>query len=162
MSMLQLTLMLHHTSVILQHKSLIYHPLEVLKVPDLQSIGQPIIQAIQETVLLLLISVNFMRSIARQLSELGDIFVHRHGPMFQILKLLLFQLDHSLRNMMCTESSSEFWPVDTLRFLMGFHVSIPPVGYRTSKFQTSVRLLSLNVIQVELVLEAYYFKKVNP
>jgi hypothetical protein len=34
--------------------------MEVLKVSSLQSIGQPIIQAIQETLLFLLISVNFM------------------------------------------------------------------------------------------------------
>jgi hypothetical protein len=33
--------------------------------------------------------------------------------------------------MVCTKSSSELWPVDALGFLMGFHVSIPPVGYRT-------------------------------
>jgi hypothetical protein len=37
----------------------------------------------------LLISIDFMRGVARQLSELGDVFVHRHGPLFQILKLLL-------------------------------------------------------------------------
>jgi hypothetical protein len=71
-----------------------------------------------------------MRSIARQLSELGDILVHGHGPLFQILKLLL-QLDHSLENMMCTESNSEFQSVDALGFPMGFHVSIPLVGCRT-------------------------------
>jgi hypothetical protein len=68
--------------MILEFKRLVHHPLEVLKVPGLQSIGQSIIQAIQETVLHLLISFNFMRSIARQLSELGDILVHRHGLLF--------------------------------------------------------------------------------
>jgi hypothetical protein len=133
MHQLMLTLMLHHTSVILQHKSLVHRPLEFLKVSSLQSIGQSIIQAIQEIFLLLLISVNLMRGIARQLSELGDVLIHRHRPLFQILKLLLLQLDNSLGNMMCTESSSEFRPVDALRFLMGFHVSIPPVGCRIRK-----------------------------
>jgi hypothetical protein len=73
-----------------------------------------------------------MRSIARQLSELGDILIHGHGPLFQILKHLL-QLDQSLGNMMCTESSSEFRLVNALGFLMSFHVSIPLVGYRTRK-----------------------------
>jgi hypothetical protein len=81
----------------------------------------------------LLISVDFMRGVARQLSELGDVLVHRHGLMFQILKLLLLQLDNSLGNMMCMKSSSEFWSVDALDFLMGFHISIPPVGCRTRK-----------------------------
>jgi hypothetical protein len=129
----QLMLALHHTSAILQHKSLVHHPLEVLKVSSLQSIGQSIIQAIQEVFLLLLISVDFMRGILRQLSELGDVLIHRHAPMFQILKLLLLYLDNSLGNMMCMESSSELWPADTLGFLMGFHVSIPPVGCRPRK-----------------------------
>jgi hypothetical protein len=126
----QLTRVLHHTYTTLQHKSLVHHPLEVLKMLGLQSVGQSIILAIQETVLLLFISVNFMRRIVRQLSELLDILIHRHGPLFQILKLLL-QLDKSLWNMMCTESSSEFWLVDALRILMGFHISIPPLGCRT-------------------------------
>jgi hypothetical protein len=35
--------------------------------------------------------------------------------------------------MMCMESGSKLWSVDALRFLMGFHVSIPPVGCRTRK-----------------------------
>jgi hypothetical protein len=129
----QLTLALHHSSIILQHKSLVHHPLKALKVSSLQSIGHPIIQAIQETLLLLLISVDFMQGVARQLIELGDVHVHRHEPLFQIFKLLLLQLDNSSGNMMCTESSSKLWPVDALRFLMGFHVSIPPVKCRTRK-----------------------------
>jgi hypothetical protein len=65
MLMLQFILELHHTYVVLQHKSLIHHPLEILKVPGFQSIGQTIIQTIQETFLLLLISVNLIGSIAR-------------------------------------------------------------------------------------------------
>jgi hypothetical protein len=101
-------LALHHASAVIQHKSLVHHPLEVLKVSSLQGIGQSIIQAIQETFLLLLISVDLMRRIAGQLRELSDILIDRHLPMFQILKLFLLQLDHSLGNMMCIESSSEF------------------------------------------------------
>jgi hypothetical protein len=107
--------------------------LEVINVLGFQSIGHPIIEAIQETLLLLLISVNFLRSITKQLSELGDVLIHRHGPLFQILKLLLLQLDNSLGNMMCTESSSDFRPDDALGFFMGFHMSIPPVDCRTRK-----------------------------
>jgi hypothetical protein len=78
MLMYQLTLALHHASAVLQHKSLVHYPLEVLKVSSLQSIGQSIIQAIQETFLLLLISVDLVRGIAGQLGELSDVLVHRH------------------------------------------------------------------------------------
>jgi hypothetical protein len=39
----QLMLALHYSSVIFQHKGLVHHPLEVLKVSSLQSIDQPII-----------------------------------------------------------------------------------------------------------------------
>jgi hypothetical protein len=87
--MLTHQLALHYTYVVLQHKSLVHHPLEVLKILGLQSIGQSIIQAIQKTVLLLLISVHFIWSIARQLSKHSDIIIHRHEPLFQILELLL-------------------------------------------------------------------------
>jgi hypothetical protein len=131
MLMHQLTLALHHTSLVLQYKGLVHHPLKVLKIPGLQSISQSIIQAIQETLMLLFISVNFMQGVTRQLDKLGDVLIHRHGPLFQILKLL--QLDNSLGNMMCTKSSSELWPVDALELLMDFHISIPPVGYRTKE-----------------------------
>jgi hypothetical protein len=65
MLMHQLILALHHSSAILQHKSLIHHLLKVLKVSSLQSIGQSIIQVIQETLLFLLISVDFMQGIVR-------------------------------------------------------------------------------------------------
>jgi hypothetical protein len=85
----QLMLMLHQTFAVLLHKSLVHHPLEVLKVLGLQSIGHPIIQSIQKAILFFLISVHLIGRIARQLGELGDILVHRHGPLFQILKLLL-------------------------------------------------------------------------
>jgi hypothetical protein len=130
MLMHQLTLALHHASVVLQHKSLVHHPMEVLKVSSLQSIGQSIIQAIQETFLLLLISVDLMQGIAGQLGELSDVLIHRHGPLFQILKLFLLQRDHSLGNMMYLKSSPKFWPVDALGLLVGLHISIPLVGYR--------------------------------
>jgi hypothetical protein len=83
MLMHQLTLALYYTSVNLQHKSLVHHSMEVLKVSSIQGIGQPIIQAIEETFMLLLISVDLMRGIARQLSELGDVLIHRHGPCFR-------------------------------------------------------------------------------
>jgi hypothetical protein len=61
----QLMLVLYHSSVILQHKGFVHHLLEILKVSSLQSICQSIIEAIQETHLLLLISVDFMRGVAR-------------------------------------------------------------------------------------------------
>jgi hypothetical protein len=80
----QLMLALHHSSRILEHKGIVHHPLDVLKISGLQSIGQPIIQAIQETLLFFLISVDFIRGVTRQLSELGDVLIHRHGPLFQI------------------------------------------------------------------------------
>jgi hypothetical protein len=60
----QLMLALHHASAVPQHKSLLHHPLEALNVSSFQIIGQYIIQAIQETFLLLLISADLKRGIA--------------------------------------------------------------------------------------------------
>jgi hypothetical protein len=76
MPMYQLTLVLNNTSVVLQHKSLVHHPLEVLKVSGHQSVGQSIIQTIQEIFLLLLISVYLIGSITRQLGNTSDVLVH--------------------------------------------------------------------------------------
>jgi hypothetical protein len=56
--------MLHHASAVFQHRCLVHDALEVLKVSSLQSLDQSMIQAIQETFLLLLISVDLMWSIA--------------------------------------------------------------------------------------------------
>ena len=72
----QLALALHHTSAILQHKGLVHHPLKILEISGFQSIGQSIIQTIQETLLLLLISVYLIGSIARQLGEPSDVLLH--------------------------------------------------------------------------------------
>jgi hypothetical protein len=58
-------LALHHTSVIPQYKRLVHHPLEVLKILGLQSILQSVIQTVQETLLVLFISVDFMRGVTR-------------------------------------------------------------------------------------------------
>jgi hypothetical protein len=52
----ELALVLHRNSVVLQYKSLVHHPFEVLNIPGLQSMGQSIIQAIQKIALILLIS----------------------------------------------------------------------------------------------------------
>jgi hypothetical protein len=67
------------------------------------------------------------------MSELGVVLVHRDGSLSQILKLFLLQLDNFLGNMMRTESGFELRPVDAFSFLMGFHISIPLVGYRARK-----------------------------
>jgi hypothetical protein len=117
--------------MVLQHKSLIHHPMEILKVPGLQSLGQTIIQTIQETFLLLLISMDLIESIARQLGKLGDILIHQHVTLLQILELFLLHLDHSLENMVSTESCSKLRPVDAFRFLMSFHIGIPLICCRS-------------------------------
>jgi hypothetical protein len=102
----------------------------------------------------LLICVDFMQGITRQLGELGDVLVHRHGPLFQILKLLLLQFDNSLGYMMCTESISELRPVDAFGFLMGLHISIPPIGGRTRKlvrgYQHLFTVVALHHLQLLL------------
>jgi hypothetical protein len=131
MLMHQCTLVLHHNSTVLQHKSLVHHSLEVLKVTDLHSIGQSIIETIQEILLLFLISVHLIGSIAKHLGKLGDILIHRHGSLLQILEFLLLKLDQTLGNMVRTESGSKLRPVDTLRFLMSFYVSTPLISCRS-------------------------------
>jgi hypothetical protein len=95
-----------------------------------------------------------MRGKAGQLGELSDVLVHGHGPLFQIMKFFLLQFDHSLGNMMCTESSPKFWLVDSLGLLMGFHISIPPVSCRTRElvrgYQHLLTVVALHHLQLLL------------
>jgi hypothetical protein len=53
-------MLMHQLTLVLHHKSPVHHPMKVLKISGLQSIGMSIIQAIQKIVLLLLISVHFI------------------------------------------------------------------------------------------------------
>jgi hypothetical protein len=82
---------------------------------------QSIIQAIQETLLFLLISVDFMQGVARQLSKLGDVLIHKQGPLFQILKLLLLYIDNSLGNIMMRTSILWLQSFLPLRYLALTH-----------------------------------------
>jgi hypothetical protein len=89
--------------------------------------------------LLLLVSVHFIWSIVRQLSELSDILIHSYGPLIQILGLLL-QLDNPLGNMMFAEKNSKFWLVVALGFLMGFHVCNPTSRLQDQKVGVTNRV----------------------
>jgi hypothetical protein len=79
----------------------------------------------------LLISEYLVGSITRWLGEPSDVLIHYHGSLLQMLKLLLLELDHTLGNMVSSESNSELWPVNNLWFLMHFYISIPPVGCKS-------------------------------
>jgi hypothetical protein len=83
----------------------------------------------------LFISVDFMRGVTRQFSEFGDVLIHRHGHIFQILKLLLLQLDNSLGNMMCTESNGESLNDCFVRFesIVSSLSSCGPLAYSDNK-----------------------------
>jgi hypothetical protein len=43
------------------------------------------------------------------------------------------------------ESFFELWPIDAFRFLLGFHISIPPVGCRTRKLVRGLQHLLMIV-----------------
>jgi hypothetical protein len=121
----------HHTFVVLQHKRIVRHPLKVFKVPSFQSVGQSIIQTIQETLMLLLISVNLIGSIAKQLGKPGDVLIHRYGSLFQVLEFLILELDHTLGNMVSMKGNSKRRPIDTLKFFISLYIDIPLVACRS-------------------------------
>jgi hypothetical protein len=53
-----------YSSFILEHKGLVYHGLEILKLTYFQSIGKSIIQFIKETLLLLFVGIHVVGSVA--------------------------------------------------------------------------------------------------
>jgi hypothetical protein len=111
--------------------------LKVLEVSGFQSIGKSIIKTIEETLLLLLISIHIIRSVAEKLREMSDILAHCHGSLLQILELLLLELDNTLRNMMRAESHLELIPIDGVGFFMSFYIRIPPIGCRSCQLVRS-------------------------
>jgi hypothetical protein len=90
-----LALACQYFSPILEHKGLIYHSLENLKVMCFESIGKSIIQTIEETLLLLLIGIHIVWIISGKMREMSDIITHYHGSLLQILKLLILELDNT-------------------------------------------------------------------
>jgi hypothetical protein len=111
--------------------------MKILEVSGFQSIGKYILQSIEETLLLILVSIHVIWSVAEKLRETGDIPAHRHGSLLQILKLLLLELDNTLRYVMRSESHLELIPVDGVRFFMSFYVCIPPISCRSYQLMRS-------------------------
>jgi hypothetical protein len=132
--LLGLTLLLalarQYSSSALEHKSLVYHGLKILKVSSFQSISKSIIQSIEETLLLLLVDIHVIWSVAGKLREMGDVLTHHHGSLLQILELLL-ELDNTLRYVMRSESHLDLILVDGVRFFMSFYICIPPISCRS-------------------------------
>jgi hypothetical protein len=89
-----------------------------------------ILQSIEETLFLLLISIHIILSIAGKLRETGDVLTHHHGSVLQILALILLDLDNTLRYVMRSESHLELIPVDGVRFFMSFYICIPLISRR--------------------------------
>jgi hypothetical protein len=67
-----LALARQYSSPIFEHKSLVYHGLEILEAPDFQSIGKSIAQSIEETLLLPLIGIHIIWSVEGKLREMSD------------------------------------------------------------------------------------------
>jgi hypothetical protein len=81
--------------------------------------------------LLLLIGIHIIGSISGKLREMGDILIHCHGSLLQILELLLPELDNALRYMIKEEIHLELIPVDGVRFFMSFYICISPISCRS-------------------------------
>jgi hypothetical protein len=120
-----------YSSLVLKHKSLVYHGLKILKVTCFQSTGKSIIQSIEETLLLLLVGIHIIRSVMRKLHQMSGILTHYHGSLLQIMELLLLELDNTLRHVMRAESHLELIPVDGVEFFMSFYICILPINYRS-------------------------------
>jgi hypothetical protein len=67
-----------YSSSILEHKGLVYHSLEILKVTCFQRIGKSIIQFVKETLLLLFVVIHVIGSVAGKIREMSDILTDCH------------------------------------------------------------------------------------
>jgi hypothetical protein len=78
--------------------------------------------------LLLLVGAHVIGSVAGKLRETSHILAHHHGSLLQILELLLFELDNTLKYMMRSKIHLELILVDGVRFFMSFYICIPPIS----------------------------------
>jgi hypothetical protein len=88
------------------------------------------VKLIEEIVLFLLVSVDIICGLVRQLGESSNILIHCHRALPQVLELFLFQLDHALGIMMSVDSSPKLLPIDALRLLRSIHIRMPPFRCR--------------------------------
>jgi hypothetical protein len=123
-----LLLVCQYSFHVLEHKSLVYHGLEIFEVTCFQSISKSIIQTIEETLFLLLIGIHAIGSVAGKLRETSGILAHRHRSLLHILEFLFLKLDNTLRYVMRSESPLELLLVDAFGFFMSFYVCIPPIS----------------------------------
>jgi hypothetical protein len=130
---LLLVLVCQYSSPVLEHKSLVYQGLKVLKVTCFQRICKSIVQSIKKTLLLLLVGAHVVGSVAGKLCEMSQILAQRHESLFQILELLLLELDNTLRYMMRSKIHLELIPVDGVGLFMSFYICIPPIRCRAYK-----------------------------
>jgi hypothetical protein len=105
-----LVLACQYSSYVLEHKGLVYHGLEI-----------------KDTLPLLLVGIYIIGSIAGKLCETSDILAHHHGPLLQILELLLLELDNTLGYVMRSERHLGLIPVDGVGFFISFYIGIPPI-----------------------------------
>jgi hypothetical protein len=86
-----------------------------------------ILETLEKRVLLLLVGVDIIGGIPRQLNELIQVFIHHHIPLIQFREFLLLLIQSAAGHIMSPEASLELIPGDGLNIGMGVTVSLPLV-----------------------------------
>jgi hypothetical protein len=141
----------------LQSNCLVQQCLEIRKGVTLQLIVERPNQPIQKPFLLIKISVDFIRCIMRQMSELVQVLTNWHASLPQCQELLLLKLDYPWRDVISTEVVPELLPCDVVPVGICSCICIPPVTNLSNKSTSSIKnhlpvntLNSLQLLSIRL------------
>jgi hypothetical protein len=122
---LAFAILLHLLYLILDDDRLVNQMLEIWVVSVEQLKLDLIIETLEKCILLLLIGVDVIDGIPRQLNELIQVFAHHHTSLVQIWDFLLCQLKDAIGHVVSPETSLELIPVDSLDVGVAVAVSLP-------------------------------------
>jgi hypothetical protein len=88
-----------------------------------------IIETLEKCIMLLLVGVNVVSGVPRQLNELVQVLIHHHTPLVLVREFLLLWLEGAVGHVVSSETSLELIPGDRLNVVVGVAVSLPPIYY---------------------------------
>jgi hypothetical protein len=125
---LSLAIFLHLFQLILDDDGLINQMLKIW-VFDIEQLKLDLIfENLEKHVLLLLIGVDIISGIPRQLDELVQILIHHHISLVQLWEFLLLQLEGATGHVVNPEVSLEVIAGDSFDIGVSVVVSLPPVS----------------------------------
>jgi hypothetical protein len=126
-------ILLHLFQLILDDDGLVNQMLKIWVIGVEQVKLDLIIETVEKHILLLLVSVDIVNGIPRQMNELIQVLIHHHTPLVQVREFLLLQLKDATGHVVDPEMSLELIPANSIGIEVGVVVSFPLVRYSSKQ-----------------------------